>query len=95
LDFNVYRYTVPQGKKKGESGKEKCYYHLEDAYLWPEAEASFTYMTTFRVTDDDGNKQSVQGVVNGGNETQFKLVYIIKMATYLKQVQLLQKMMMK
>lgn len=37
----------------------KLYYHIEDQYLWPAAEISFTYMTTFRYIDDDGKKQSV------------------------------------
>lgn len=53
------------------------YYHIEDKIFWPEAEASFTFMTTFRYVDDAGKKQSVQGN-QGGPETQYKLVYLIR-----------------
>lgn len=29
--------------------------------MWPEAVASFTYLTTFRYVDDAGNKHSTTG----------------------------------
>ena len=61
------------------------YYHVEDQYLWPGAEFSFTYMTTFRFIDDDGKKQSVQGA-QGGPETQYKVVYLIKYDQFVKRI---------
>jgi len=46
-------------RQKTESNDNRMYYHIEDKIFWPEAEISFTYQTTFRYVDDDGNKVSV------------------------------------
>ena len=78
----ISKYTIPTGKQSQKRQKQtpednRMYYHIEDKIFWPEAEASFTFMTTFRYVDDAGKKQSVQGN-QGGPETQYKLVYLIR-----------------
>lgn len=45
--------------KRQRTDNEKMYYHVEDMYLWPESQFSFTYQTTWRYVDDDGKKQSI------------------------------------
>lgn len=61
--------------------------------MLPEAELSFSYLTTFRYVDDDGKKQNVQGA-QGGPETQYKLVYLLKFDTYVSKVAVLKKMLL-
>lgn len=66
---------------------------MEDQYFWPEAEASFTFVTTFRQLDDEGKKINITGSTNAF-ETQYKLVYLVKWQSYLKKLQALQKLVM-
>lgn len=35
---------------------ERLYYHWEDKFLIPEAELSFSYLSTFTEIDEDGKK---------------------------------------
>jgi hypothetical protein len=76
----ITRYTVPT---KRAQDNEKYFYHCEDKFLWAKAEHSFSFLTTFRYVDDDGNKQSVSGA-QGGAETQYKLVYLLPWKDYCK-----------
>ena len=86
----ISKFTVPTGQQQ----QERCYYHFEDSLLLPEAECSFSFITTFRSTDEEGNKVSLKGMHPGGTENQFKLVYLVKWAAYWKQVEKLQKTML-
>ena len=62
--------------------------------MWPDAVASFTFLTTFRYVDDDGKKHSVTGPQGGSNsETQYKVVYLIKFENFVKKIGALQKML--
>ena len=62
--------------------------------MWPEAEFSFSYLTTFRYVDDDGKKHSVTGPQGGSNsETQYKVVYLIQFDSFVKKINALQKML--
>ena len=60
--------------------------------MWPAAEHSFTFMTTHKMTDEEGRKQYIQGS-RGGPETQYKLVYLIRFGEYVKKVAGLKKML--
>ena len=76
------------------ASSEKMYYHVEDQIMWPEAVLSFPFETTFRSVDAEGNKINVMGNM-GGNENQYKLVYLLKFDTFVKSLASLQKMLVK
>ena len=49
------KYTLPQSFRPS-TDKDKAFYKWEDQVLWPASELSFTYPSTFRYIDDEGNK---------------------------------------
>jgi len=81
----ITRYTIPkagdENVKTTSSGR--CFYNFEDAYFVAEAECSFSFMSTFKVFDDE-NKKSWKEGINGtnNNETQYRLIYLIKWSRY-------------
>jgi hypothetical protein len=46
-------------RQRLDTSAEKRFYKWEDSVLWPASTVSFSYLTTFREVDDEGNKISV------------------------------------
>lgn len=78
------KYATKNQQTEDAEGQQRMYYKWEDEVFEKESEMSFTYLTTFADTDDNGKKVYSHG--GGGAETQHKLVYLISFKEYLKQV---------
>lgn len=76
-------------QKTAAAATERLYYKYEDELFSKHAEVSFSYMTTFRETMEDGNKQNFTG--GNGAETHYKLIYLIKFSEYEKRINELAK----
>jgi len=78
-------------RQRLDTSAEKRFYKWEDSVLWPASTVSFSYLTTFREVDDEGNKISIQGN-RGESETHYKLIYLIDFKTYQQKIMSLSKM---
>jgi hypothetical protein len=81
----ITRFTTAnkKNKNKKEIG-ERLYYKFEDELFSKHADVSFSFKTTFREVDEDGNKISIVGGNEG--EIHYKLVYVIKYSEYVKRI---------
>ena len=87
----ITKFTVPNEtlNKNELKSEERIYYRWEDSVFIDHAEASFAFQSTFKTSGEDGKTSWIQGAmpqVGGGKETQYKLVYAIEYAKYVKLV---------
>jgi hypothetical protein len=83
----ISRYSVENESRMGQKKQkvqEKLYYKSEDDLFSKNAEVSFSFKTIFRETTEEGKKINIIGG-NGGPETHYKLIYLIKYSEYEKR----------
>jgi len=83
---------------KDFSRKDRLYYRWEDDVFEREAVVSFWFQSTFKEVNEDGVKSFVQGPCSqagGGQETQYKFIYILPWKNYERLAGSLGKIMAK
>uniref|UniRef100_A0A7S3FTD8 Uncharacterized protein n=1 Tax=Strombidium rassoulzadegani TaxID=1082188 RepID=A0A7S3FTD8_9SPIT len=96
----ISKFTVPldvQGVGKPDfypKRRDRLYFRWEDDLLEQKAEFSFIFQSTFKEVASDGTKtyfQGVTGQASGGDELQFRLIYMIKWEEYVKAIPLMKR----